>query len=179
MPLFKPAIDAVLTMWPPSPWARMCGRKLLIPWSTPIRLTSITQRQLSSEIASMPPPAATPALLQITWTLPNASYVACAARSTLWGSATSQPTPRTFGLNSCSSRKAESNALGSISANITFMPACAKARPSARPMPEAPPVTNAVLPLNSRMKSSSWPQCLGKVRPATLHDCAPTDSACP
>ena len=22
-----PAIDAVLTMWPPSPWARMCGRK--------------------------------------------------------------------------------------------------------------------------------------------------------
>src|SRR5205814_9505556 len=72
--------------------------------STPIRLTSITQRQLSSEIASMPPPAATPALLQITWTLPNASYVACAARSTLWGSATSQPTPRTFGLDRKSTR---------------------------------------------------------------------------
>ena len=34
-----------------------------MPWTTPIRLTSITHRQFSIEMASMPPPAATPALL--------------------------------------------------------------------------------------------------------------------
>ena len=33
----------------------------------------------------MPPPAATPALLHTTWTFPNASNEACAARSTLSG----------------------------------------------------------------------------------------------
>src|SRR5580693_8916631 len=64
---------------------------------TPIRLTSITHRQLSSEMLSMPPPAATPALLQTTCTWPNASKATFAAASTLPGSATSQPMPRTFG----------------------------------------------------------------------------------
>jgi hypothetical protein len=47
---------------------------------------------------------------------------------------------------------AASNARRSTSANITFIPASAKARPSASPMPEAPPVTNAVLPFNSRTR---------------------------
>ena len=32
-PLFIPAMDAVLTMWPPSPWARMCGRNVRMPCS--------------------------------------------------------------------------------------------------------------------------------------------------
>jgi hypothetical protein len=36
---------------------------------------------------------------------------------------------------------------------MTFMPASAKAWPSASPMPLAPPVTNAVLPARSRMMS--------------------------
>src|SRR5713226_8002862 len=88
-------------MWPPSPWARICGRKVRMPCNTPIRLTSSTHRQLSSEILSMPPPAATPALLQTTWTFPNASHDASAARSTLTGSATSQLTPRISGPISC------------------------------------------------------------------------------
>jgi hypothetical protein len=39
----------------------------------------------------------------------------------------------------------------SISASITFMPAWAKAVPSASPIPLAPPVTNAVLPASSRI----------------------------
>ena len=46
-PLSMPAIDAVLTMWPPSPWLWMCGRKAATPCTTPIRLMSITQRQSS------------------------------------------------------------------------------------------------------------------------------------
>ena len=66
-----------------------------MPCSTPIRLTSSTQRQVSSEISSMPPPPATPALLQTTWTLPKACDTPpWPRRSTLAGSATSQVTPR-------------------------------------------------------------------------------------
>src|SRR5882757_6916129 len=143
-------------MWPPSPWARICGRKVRMPCSTPIRLTSSTQRQLSSEILSMPPAAATPALLQTTWTFPNASIVSLAARSTFAASATSQRTPRTAGPTLCRLLTAAASASVSISASITFMPASAKARPSAKPMPPAPPVTNAVLPESSRMMFSSW-----------------------
>ena len=30
-PFSIPRIEAVLTMWPPSPWARMCGRKAWMP----------------------------------------------------------------------------------------------------------------------------------------------------
>src|SRR3954463_11576224 len=100
---------------------------------------------------SMPPAAATPALLQTTWTLPNASIVSFAARSTLAASATSQTTPRTSGPTLCRLLTAAESASVSISASITFMPASAKARPSANPMPSAPPVTNAVLPASSRM----------------------------
>src|SRR6516165_91226 len=114
-------------------------------------LTSSTQRQLSSEILSMPPNAPTPALLQTTWTFPNASYDVLAACSTLMGSATSQVTPRTSGPKLWRLLTAAPNASVSISASITFMPASAKARPSANPMPLAPPVTNAVLPASSRM----------------------------
>src|SRR3954463_8539767 len=104
---------------------------------------------------SMPPAAATPALLQTTWTLPNASIVSFAARSTLAASATSQTTPRTSGPTLCRLLTAADSASVSISASITFMPASAKARPSAKPMPSAPPVTNAVLPARSRMMFSS------------------------
>ena len=99
----------------------------------------------------MPPGLPTPALLQTTWTFPNASYAALAACSTLKGSATSQATPRMSGPTPRKSSTAAANAPASISASITFMPACAKARPSANPMPLAPPVTNAVLPASSRM----------------------------
>ena len=50
-----------------------------MPCSTPIRLTSSTQRQSSSKMSSMPLPPATPALLQTTWTFLNASNDAAAA----------------------------------------------------------------------------------------------------
>src|SRR3954470_8685847 len=134
----------------------MWGKKARTPCSTPIRLTSSTHRQLSSEMLSMPPAAATPALLQTTWTLPNASIVSSAARSTLPGSATSQTTPRTSDPTLCRFLTARCNASLSMSASMTFMPASAKALPRARPMPSAPPVTNADLPASSRMVSPSW-----------------------
>src|SRR5258705_5860034 len=168
-----PAIDAVLTIWPPSPWPRICGRKARMPCSTPIRLTSSTQRQLSREMLSMPPPAATPALLQTTCTLPKASKDSLAACSTLAASATSQTVPRTSVANSCRPLTAACSAVVSMSASITFMPACANARPSASPMPLAPPVTKAVLPANSRMILPQYP---ADARHPTLHDGARTGS---
>src|SRR5262245_10300322 len=148
-PVSIPAMEAVLTMWPPSPWARMCGTKAAMPCRTPIRLTSSTHRQVSGEALSPSPP--TPALLQTTWMLPNASKDAVAARSTLAQSATSQATPRTPGPTPSRLSTAAASASASMSASMTFMPACANARPSARPMPLAPPVTNAALPANPRM----------------------------
>ena len=64
----------------------------------------------------------------------------------LSGSETSQITPRAFRANACKPLTAAASALVvSMSASITFIPACANARPSASPMPLAPPVTNAVL----------------------------------
>src|ERR1700675_4845765 len=122
-----------------------------MPCSTPIRLTSSTQRQLSSEIRSMPPPAATPALLQTIWTLPNASNVVFAARSTLAGSATSQTVPLMSGPIACRLLTAACSVSVSISPSITLMPFCANAGPSANPIPAAPPVTKAVLPARSRI----------------------------
>jgi hypothetical protein len=71
---------------------------------------------------SIPPPAATPALLQTTCTRPNASNEACAARSTLAALATSQMVPPMSGEISCRLLTAACNASASISASITFMP---------------------------------------------------------
>src|ERR1700733_2708700 len=143
---------------------------------TPIRLTSSTHRQLSSEMLSMPPGAATPALLQTTWTFPNAAYEASAARPTLTGSATSQMTLRTFGPNASRLFTAAASVSVSISASITFMPASAKARPSANPMPAAPPVTKAVLPANSRMISPAASLVTADAAHPYLHDGTQTDS---
>jgi hypothetical protein len=85
-------------------------------------LTSITHRQLSSEMWSIPPPAATPALLQTTCTFPKASNAAWAARSTLAASATSQMVPPMSGEISRRLLTAACSASVSISASITFMP---------------------------------------------------------
>src|SRR4051812_46634644 len=117
----------------------------------------------------MPPPAATPALLQITWTLPNAAKVACAARSTLAASVTSQALPSMSGVISRRLSTALPSASVSISAIITFMPAPAKARAIKSPTPPPPPVTKAVLPASSRMAASP-------VALPYLHEAATPDS---
>jgi hypothetical protein len=47
-PEISPAIEAVETMWPPSPWLSMSGPKASMPQTTPIRLTSSVQDQPAS-----------------------------------------------------------------------------------------------------------------------------------
>jgi hypothetical protein len=57
---------------------------------------------------------------------------------------------------------AASSASVSISAIITFMPACANALAIESPIPPAPPVTKAVLPASPRMTipPAIWPSLL-------------------
>src|SRR5262247_1919098 len=68
----RPAIDAVLTMWPGSFDAIMRGTNASTPWMTPQRLTPSTHCQSRCVADSRPPHRATPALLQSTLTLPKA-----------------------------------------------------------------------------------------------------------
>jgi hypothetical protein len=56
-------IEAVLTMCPPSPCARMRGRIVTMPLIVPPRLTFITQSQSAKVASSVGPTTATPALL--------------------------------------------------------------------------------------------------------------------
>src|SRR5215469_6890098 len=66
----RPAIDAVLTIQPPSGLARRIGRNACTPWMTPYRFTPRIQCQSSmvrSLIAAIGP---MPALLQTTCTVP-------------------------------------------------------------------------------------------------------------
>ena len=116
-----------------------------------MRLTSSTHRQVSSEMSSMP--------------LRRPPRHCCRPRGR---SRTPRMTPRPRARRSkdrsrrslrrarpvqgpANSSTATASAFVSMSASITFIPASAKARPSANPMPLAPPVTNAVLPTRSRM----------------------------
>ena len=64
-------MEAVLTMWPRSPPAIMRGTNASMPWITPQRLTPSTHCQSRCVAVSSPPQAATPALLQSTWTAPK------------------------------------------------------------------------------------------------------------
>ena len=69
----SPAIEAVLTMCPPSGLARRIGRNTCTPWMTPYRFTPRIQCQSSmvrSLIAAIGP---MPALLQTTCTVPYSS----------------------------------------------------------------------------------------------------------
>ena len=75
----SPASDAVFTMWP-SPWASSMGRNTRMPWMTPHRLTPSTHSQSAVVRSCISPPPPTPALLQTTWTAPNASIAASPER---------------------------------------------------------------------------------------------------
>src|SRR5262245_59625033 len=66
-----PAIEEVLTMWPPSPCARISGVTILTPFTTPPRLTRRARSQASKSGSCVSPPPPMPALLHSTWILPK------------------------------------------------------------------------------------------------------------
>src|SRR5262245_60416874 len=148
-PVSKPAIDAVLTMWPSPPCASRRGMKVRIPWMTPQRFTPSTHSHSSTDRSHASPPTPTPALLQITWTAPKVSTVRRASASTWSARATSVTTATTVPPRPRSVVSTSSRASRCTSASATFMPSSTNRSASARPMPLPAPVTTA-----TRLRSS-------------------------
>ena len=127
-------------------------------------LTSITQRHSPSEMLSVPP-------LEITPRCCRPRELSRRPQTTSWPRG-----PRCRDRQRHRLRRAHPDQCpssfqrrlpaesASISASITCMPASANARPSASPMPLAPPVTNAVLPASSRTFCFSFPPA-GRMQP--------------
>ena len=78
----SPAIDAVLTTWPPSGFPSSIGKNDCRPWTTPQRLTLITHFQSRSESSCSMPPPPTPALLHRRWHVPKRERTSSASAAT-------------------------------------------------------------------------------------------------
>ena len=85
----RPAIDEVVTTWPPSPCAWICGTKERMPLPTPRMLTSISQSQSRAVAPMIGPVRPMPALFTSTSTRPYRRTVSAAAASTASASVTS------------------------------------------------------------------------------------------
>ena len=144
---WKPATEAVLTTCPSSPCFRIAGTKWRMPWMIPQMLTPITNSQSPGGTSiSRAPCIGTPALLQAMWSLPKLRSASASASSTDCSCVTSIRTGMTRLLVPERPCAACSTASFWISAMTTLAPASASAVAMPRPMPEAAPVTIAVLP---------------------------------
>ena len=118
-------------------------------------LTPCTQRQSLTVVShGVDDGAPTPALLHSTWQAPKVSKVVAARASTDSGSDTSVTTPTTRWSGpavATSPATAASTASARTSLTTTCMPSACSSWHSARPMPPAPPVTTATLPVRSCM----------------------------
>src|SRR6476661_5131006 len=129
----RPASEAVLTRCP-LPCSLKRGVKVRQPRTTPSRLMSTIQRHSSIVATSMRPPAATPALLTSRSSPPHVPRT--------WASAAAHASS----LRTSSGRYAAASGSASgrsvcTSVASTWSPRATRARTSARPRPEAPPVT--------------------------------------
>ena len=141
----------------------MRGTKDWMPWTTPITLTPCTQRQSFTVVShTVDDGAPTPALLHNRWHAPKRSKVASASPSTDAGSVTSVTTPTTSPRSS-SSAWSRSSADASTSAMTTFMPWPRNARASASPIPDAPPVTTATLPVSVSIAPPRCARCVVQI----------------
>src|SRR4051812_27319477 len=151
---FRPASDAVFTMWP-SPCSIMRGTNARIPWTTPIMFTPIVHSHPASGTSHVSPPAPpTPALLHAMCAVPKRSNVEFAKACTWSSSLTSHTQPAASMPSAANSATAASSGPASMSASATCIPAWPNASASARPMPLAPPVMATTLPLSSCIVSS-------------------------
>src|SRR5215469_3712798 len=92
----NPAIEAVLTMCPPSPCFRMRGTKVCTPCTTPNMFTPKIQFHSVGVNCSRLLTTATPALLQTMCTLLNAASTSSAARAIASASDTSSDSAIVF-----------------------------------------------------------------------------------
>src|ERR1700722_13450823 len=117
-----PLPDVVFTTCPSSSWASMCGTNALMPFTTPITLTSRDHRQSLTWCSQIWPsdPDPIPALLQTMWTAPYSARAASRSASTDSREVTSVTTPRTSSPPSRSSAVVVSTSCGTTSAITTF-----------------------------------------------------------
>src|SRR5690625_1289312 len=143
------AIDEVLTMYPPSPWLRILGRKAWMPLPTPRMLTSMTQSQSAGVAAATGPVSPIPALLTRTSSRPKRLSTSSAASCIASRSVTSTAMGWASRPSAAKSSTVSSRWRCVRPVTTTVIPARAKARAMPRPIPFDPPVTTATLPCRS------------------------------
>src|SRR4029450_4522636 len=137
-------MDAVLTIAPGAASARMVLSASVRTLNTPKRLTLAPRSNSSSDVSwSRSPLGGTPALLNTRSTGPNS----CAARAKQAPTSAALVTSTRAASTSPPTSRAASSVRSETSASTTLTPRPASSLTVARPMPDAPPVTSATLPV--------------------------------
>src|SRR6266545_6005228 len=151
-PVRRPATLAVLMMEPP-PCVFMTGAACLMPRNTPRRSTPMVASKPSTGTSWIfPPTPPYPALLKMQSSRPKRLPVSSTAACTSGSRLTSAWTYPARDPSSPVRRRPRSSWM---SATITDAPSSTKSRTVASPMPLAPPVINATLPLRRVMPPSA------------------------
>src|ERR1051325_5545328 len=153
----RPAMDAVLTMWPPSRRGRSRGTNVSTPCTTPQKLTPIVYSQSACVESAISPKVATPALLQTMWTAPRRRSAVSASARTLSSDVTSVGTVTTSAPATARSFATPAMAPSFRSARTIRAPRAAKALAMAAPIPPPPPVMTATRPRKSSMAAYLLP----------------------
>src|SRR3954463_2482043 len=140
----SPSVEEMLTIEPP-PARFIAGMTVFIPRKTPIRLTSMTCRNSSRGVLAISLNFRMPALLTSTSTLPSSRSVCSTTDCHSSSDVTSRCTKRTRSPSSSASALPSSS---SPSAATTLAPSACSRRTSAAPIPRAPPLTSATLPVS-------------------------------
>ena len=142
----RPAIDAVLMIFPPEPWEINCRAASCIPISTPNTLTFMMRSKFSSVTSSSFIGEFIPALLKRASSLPNSSTVAVIPSLTWSRLVTSMVTAKALPPAAVISSASELASALSRSLIDTAAPSAANPRHNAAPIPDAPPVTMMTRP---------------------------------
>jgi hypothetical protein len=158
----RPAIDAVLTMWPSyegflAAASSIIGVKTRMPWATPMTLTPSTHAQSAAVFLPDQAAGADAGVVEDDVRRAEARLRRRAERLDLGRMGDVEPDRQHVGASARTSAAARSSASCCTSAMTTFMPRFAARREVSRPNPEPAPVMTAVPPLNVFMRFPSWP----------------------
>jgi len=126
----------------PPPCSRIRGTAALVQMNGPVRLTSSTRFQSSSEVSSSGANTAMPALLTSASSRPKRRSISAIALRTAPASETSQCNPSAL-PGALSAATLFHNISPSISSSATRQPSARNRSATASPMPRAAPVTSA------------------------------------
>ena len=137
----RPAIDPVLMIFPPEPWAIICRAASWVQTMTLQVLTWTISSKFASSTSMKSRGRFIPALLKITLSGPNVSTAVRIMACTWARSVTSTPTDAALPPLSTMASATDCAATASRSATTIFPPSAAIAWQAAAPIPPAPPVT--------------------------------------